>query len=542
MKNMHAHIIGGTGSMGNWLKNFLEGNDIAVTVSGSKGEEDKILRKADMVFISVPISKAVEIIKETTKKVSDDCLLVDMSSINSQTSKAIEETGNSGIALHLLFGPTVASIQNQKVILCRIKESTHIVFLKKILEDSGAQVIELTPEEHDLQMANIQNLTHFANLSLAKVLIKNKISLTGKISTPVFLAQLSTLSRVISQSPELLTEIQLGNPLANQVLDNYMEYQKKIVDAIKEKDEEALRKEFSQIHHAIESATKVHEKIVHDKTSIEGMLPNEKLQLAFLGPEGTFSHQAAQRIINHSEQSLIVCKNIYEIFEKVANDEVSYGIVPAENSTEGMVRETLDYLIDFDLRTSFAVDLVIHQTLMSKEKSLQDIKRVISHPQAIAQSREWLRSNLPAVKIETAASTIAAAQDETLTNVAVIGSILGAQTYGLNVLAENIEDNSQNVTRFYVISKEKNLLHVEKTKTLLFLTIFNRVGILRDILGVFADADINLTKLESRPSREKVWDYHFFIEVDCNQQDTRLVQSLNILKQFCPVIKVLGGV
>ncbi len=541
MKDLKVHIIGGTGSMGNWLKNFLEAQGIGVTVSGRKGVEDKILKNADIVFISVPISLSPNIILETSKKVNKDCLLVDLSSVVSETTKALKATKLAAANIHPLFGPTISSIQNQKIILSRIKTSKKIETLIKILTNAGAQVIEMTPAQHDLQMANIQNLVHFANLTLAKTLIDNEINLTGKISTPVFLAQLSTLSRVISKSPELLSEIQLGNSSAQRVLEDYIEYQIKVLDFVKNNDNKKLTNEFSSIHQAIESATGV--KKVKEPLLKAGKnnLSNKICTVGYLGPEGTFTHQATKSIVS-SKQKLLACKNIFEIFEKVASGEIEYGVVPAENSTEGTVRETLDYLVDFNLVTNFSIDLVIHQTLMSHEKNMSDIKRVISHPQAIAQSREWLRQNLPNAKIETAASTVVAAQDKDSKNMAVIGPLLAAKVYKLNILAENIEDNTNNVTKFYVISKEKNAVQSATNKTLLFLTVFNRVGVLRDVLTIFADNDINLTKLESRPSGEKIWDYHFFIEVDCNQEDPRLVQTLNIMKQYCPVIKVLGGV
>ena len=109
-------------------------------------------------------------------------------------------------------------------------------------------------------------------------------------------------------------------------------------------------------------------------------------------------------------------------------------------------------------------------------------------------------------------------------------------------MKENIEDNKNNITKFYIISDDIERINFDTKKTLLFLTVFNRVGILRDILNVFASSNINLSKIESRPSREKVWDYHFFIEVEVSKNDERLIQSLNILKQYCPVIKTIGGV
>lgn len=539
-RSIKAHIIGGTGNMGNWLKNFLESQGWDVSVSGRGGVEENVLKVTNVFFISVPISKASEVILKTAKNVSKSCLLVDLSSIVFQTSRTLRKTNLPGLNMHLLFGPTVSSIQNQKVIFCRIKNDKLIDELKDILKNAGADVIEMDSEDHDQYMAHIQNLTHFVNLSLAKTLIKNKIDLAGKISTPVFMAQLSTISRVISQQPSLLTEIQLSNPAAKKILEQYISHEKQLIELINRRDEEGINREFESIHKAIESSERKRKDYIFNERREKKKLPEMGYKLGYLGPDGTFSHQAAQEIATKKTE-LLACKNIFEIFEKLENKEIDYGIVPAENSTEGTVRETLDYLVEFNLKSSFGIDLVIHQTLMSKEKSLKDIQRVISHPQAIAQSRNWLRQHIPAAKIETANSTVAAAL-ESLPGIAVIGSKSAAKVYGLNILAENIEDNSKNITRFYVISEDPNSLKLKSTNTILFLTIFNRIGILKDILSIFADNGINLNKIESRPSKEKIWDYYFFIEVDVNQNDPRLIQSLNILKQYCPVIKILGGI
>lgn len=265
-----------------------------------------------------------------------------------------------------------------------------------------------------------------------------------------------------------------------------------------------------------------------------------KGKVAYLGPGGTFSNQAALKIVKAKQ--LVPFETIYHIFQAVANGTVGFGVVPAENSTEGTIRETLDYLIDLDLKTNGSIELAIHQNLLSKEKDVSKIKKVISHPQALAQCKNWLHQNLPEVKLETSKSTISAIDEEkNNTGVGFICPSIAAKLYGLDILSQSIEDNRSNVTKFYIISKNLKNVRTSK-KTLLFLTVFNRVGILRDILNVFASLGINLSKLESRPSREKVWDYHFFIEVEVSMDDEKLIESLNILKQYCPVIKVLGGV
>ena len=150
-----------------------------------------------------------------------------------------------------------------------------------------------------------------------------------------------------------------------------------------------------------------------------------------------------------------------------------------------------------------------------------------------------MQEHLKNVQIESSPSTLSAVENLD-SHTAIIGPDLAAKIYNLSVIAKNIEDNENNTTKFFLISKNMQLLKKSK-HTLLFLTVFNRVGVLKDILQVFANLGINLTKIESRPSRDKKWDYHFFIEVAAAPNDTQLAQALNMLKQFCPIINVLGG-
>lgn len=535
MKSLNIHIIGGAGAMGNWLKNYLDSQGIKCSVSGRDNSQSEYVKNADIVFISVPISIAPKITEQTEKIVKKNCLLIDLSSTVSQTTKALKKTSLPSFCMHLLFGPNISSIENQKVVFIRVKNHKLIDKLKKLLEESGAQVLEMSPQEHDFQMAHIQALTHFVNLTLAKTLVDNKINLAGKLSTPVFLSQMSVLSRVVSQDPKLITELQTSNPYYQKILNKFLENQSQLIKLINENDKTKLENYFQKIHHELEPVPSISKNGSRKKISKLVIPANKKV--GFLGPIGTFSHQAALQIIG-SKNILVPKQSFYDIFQSIEKGSLDYGIVPAENSTEGTIRETLDFLVDFDLKTNGSLELEVHQNLLSKEKSLNKITKVVSHPQALAQCRKWLEEYLPNAKVEAAASTLSAARDSTK-GLGIIGPSIAAKSYGLNILAKNIEDNKNNITKFYLISKS---IHNITNKTLLFLTIFNRVGILRDILSVFADLGINLNKIESRPSREKVWDYYFFIEVEIKLDDPKLTQALNILKQYCPLTKVLGAV
>lgn len=530
------HIIGGTGQLGNWLKNFLASQKIAATVSGSKGVADDVLKNADVIFISIPISKSPALILDLSKKVSKSTVLIDLSSVGEKSAQVLKQTGRPSAGIHFLFGPKVISIQSQKVIFIKIKPHPLINELKALLQREGAIIYEMNSREHDFYMAHIQNLTHFLNLSLAKVLIEDKIGLSGKVSTPNSLAQMAVLSSIISQPPELISEIQLENSQGLAVLSKFLSVQQRFLELIKQKNRGELKKELEIIHQQIDSTP--HARIADAKPKTSNL--RIKAKVAFLGPAGTFSNQAGLLITE--KKNLVTLESINQIFDMVADDRVDYGIVPAENTTEGTVRETLDFLMQFNLRVNGSVDLPIHQNLLSDENNLDDVKIVYSHPQALGQCRNWLKLNLPGVRLQSAQSTvvsITAKRQEK--GAAFIAPALAAKLNNIEILRNNIEDNSSNLTRFYIISKNPEVL-IQTSRTLLFLTVFNRVGILRDILDVFASLNINLSKIESRPSREKMWDYHFFIEVEKPLDSIELTEALNILKQFCPVIKVLGGI
>lgn len=524
--------------MGILLKKYLEEQHTLVTVSGRKDNPREQVQQADIVFVSVPISEAPRVITRISKYFPSSSLMVDLSSIKSETVKVLKKTKLPALAIHQLFGPAVTSLYNQKIVFCRVKNHPLVEVLKNMFEHSGAQIVYMDPKQHDIYMAHIQALTHFINITLARTLLRNKIGLGDVISTPVYLAQLSALMRVVSQDPNLLAQFQLENSYYPHILKEHIASQVELLRLIEEKNYPGLIKQIDNVYkHLKPRKFQLFKKLATIKASAKGIVKISG-KVAYLGPGGTFSHQVALMVTK--KENLVPLKTIYDIFDCVADEKVNFGIVPAENSSEGTIRETLDFLNDFDLRTCGAIELHIHHNLLSKEKSIDRINKVISHSQALAQCRSWLKNNLPKAEIETSRSTISAiVEDSNYRGVAFIGSNLAAEMYRLNVLAKNIEDNPSNFTKFYIISKEIHPL-TKFTRTLLFLSVFNRVGILKDILTVFANNGIDLTRLESRPSRQKLWDYHFFIEVDIPSDDPRFVQSLNILRRYCPIIKVLG--
>lgn len=266
----------------------------------------------------------------------------------------------------------------------------------------------------------------------------------------------------------------------------------------------------------------------------------QPLKVAFLGPKATFSHLACMRHFGFSTHYVPV-NSIREVFLDVEKGRSDYGVVPIENSTEGVITHTLDLFTDSELKISAEVMLEVSHNLLSKAERLEDIKKIYSFSPPAAQCRQWLDSHLPNVPVlevySSAKAAETAAQDPTS---AAIASELAADLYSLNILSSRIEDNPNNVTRFLVVGR-KGMPPTGRDKTSVMLSIKDRVGALHDILDVFARHQINLTKIESRPSRRKAWEYVFFVDLEGHAEEARVSEALRNMEEMCLFVKVLGS-
>ncbi len=274
------------------------------------------------------------------------------------------------------------------------------------------------------------------------------------------------------------------------------------------------------------------------ETACENTLKPKKI--AYLGPQATFTHMAAKIKFGESAE-YIPAKGIGDVFSHVETGRTDYGVVPVENTSEGMVNYTLDRILDSELNIIGEVILRISHYLLSKEKEIVSVKKIYSHPQALAQCRLWIEKNLPHAEIIETKSTGEAAQlafseDKS----AAIGSKLASSIYGLNILKEHIEDSAQNYTRFLVIGKEK-MPPTGNDKTSIALAIKDRVGALFELMKPFAENKVNMNKIESRPSKQKPWDYIFFIDLDGHIEDESVKRVLNSLEDLTTFLRVLGS-
>lgn len=274
---------------------------------------------------------------------------------------------------------------------------------------------------------------------------------------------------------------------------------------------------------------------------MSGSLSLEKpVRVAYLGPPLTFTNLAALQKFGSSVE-YVAASGIGEVFNEVDKGRADYGVVPIENSIEGAVNYTFDMFVTSNLKICSEIYLEISHNLLGRDESLKKIKVIYSHPQVFAQCRSWIEKNIPRAElIEVSSTSKAADVSSKKGGSACIASLLAAKKYGLKALARSIEDSSHNVTRFLVIGTNA----AEPTgcdKTSIMFSVKDRVGVLHDVLVPFKKNRINLTKIESRPSRMRAWEYYFFVDMEGHYKDKKVKKALAGLEKGTRYLKVLGS-
>ena len=264
------------------------------------------------------------------------------------------------------------------------------------------------------------------------------------------------------------------------------------------------------------------------------------INVAYLGPEGTFTHEAALKHFGHSVRTTALA-GIDQVFREVESGQCHFGVVPVENSIEGVVNHTLDLLMNSTLCICGEVELRIHQHLLSRAEDLSAIRRVYSHQQSLAQCRAWLNGNLAGaeripVSSTSEAARLAAAED----GAAALAGEAAAEFHRIPILARNIEDAPDNTTRFLVLGCDSAAPSGRDKTSLLFATP-NRPGALFSMLKCFADQGVSLSRIESRPSRRGMWDYVFFVDLEGHAEDTAVAAALSALQREAAMVRVLGS-
>jgi chorismate mutase / prephenate dehydratase len=263
------------------------------------------------------------------------------------------------------------------------------------------------------------------------------------------------------------------------------------------------------------------------------------LRIGYLGPEGSFSHMAAERKFGASVEYRPLA-DIRAVFEEVARGHCDLGIVPIENSVGGGVIDTLDSFVDAHVYICAEVIVEIHHNLLAN-CAPEEIRRIASRPEVFAQCRNWLSTSFRQVELVPVASSARAAERAVEEkDLAAIGSTLAAERYRLKVVFANIEDNPQNMTRFFVISKTPTK-RTGKDKTGIMFTTSHKAGALVDVLNVFAANGVNLTNIDTRPSRRRNWEYYFFVDAEGHCDDDNFVAALKEARDHCGELHVLGS-
>ncbi len=284
-----------------------------------------------------------------------------------------------------------------------------------------------------------------------------------------------------------------------------------------------------------ESLRHIYREIMSSALALE-----KPMTIAYFGPEATFTHQAAIRRFG-SSLDYAPMKTIGDVFTEVAKSRADYGVVPVENSTEGVVNHTLDMFIDSELKIVAQIILPIQHCLLAKASRRNQVKRLYSHPQALAQCRQWVQVHLPAAEIIEASSTTRAAELAARSrNAAAIASSLAADRYNLRILESDIQDNSANATRFLVLGRKCGS-PTGHDRTSFIFSVVDEVGSLHRALAPLSKHRINMTRIESRPSKRKAWAYFFFVDVEGHSEDPSVARALAELAKHCSFVKVLGS-
>ncbi|MFL2483274.1 MAG: chorismate mutase [Verrucomicrobiaceae bacterium TMED76] len=265
----------------------------------------------------------------------------------------------------------------------------------------------------------------------------------------------------------------------------------------------------------------------------------QDLKIAYLGPQGTWTHQAAISKFGHSVK-YSPQESLAGVFDCVARKKADYGVVPIENSTEGAVNHTLDMFADSPLRICAQILLPIENALMAKI-ARDKITKLYSHPQVFGQCRNWIQKNFPGADlVEVSSTTRAAELVNEQAGAAALGGRLAAELNGLEILDENIQDKATNTTRFLVLS-HKMCPPTGNDRTSVMFSLRDKPGSLFDALKPFNEFHINMSKIESRPSKQRNWEYFFFVDIAGHCEDSKLSEALQNLEEHCNFIKVLGS-
>ncbi len=309
-----------------------------------------------------------------------------------------------------------------------------------------------------------------------------------------------------------------------------------VTDAAREKAViEKARDLAAREHVNPDAVAEIYRELIRLAKTVEGM------DVAYQGETGAFSEEAAFQFFGPAIRT-VPCESFDDVFHAVERNEVKYGIVPIDNSLEGSISRVYDLLLDSPLKVSGETDLRVAQNLIANPGTeLGNIRRVYSHPQALGQSQTFLKHlGVELIPTYDTAGSVKMIKEKGITDGAAVAGFRAAQFYGMKILASEIEDNANNFTRFFVLSRE-DAPHSGNDKTSIVFSVKHRPGSLSEALKEFAMRDINLSKIESRPTRKLAWEYNFYLDFDGHREDKNCREALKALDEKSIFVKVLGS-
>ncbi len=548
-------IIGGKGRMGSLFAAFFRERGVPVLISdvGTKLTNKELAEKSDITIVSVPIDYTEKVIREVLPYVKDS--IMDFTSVKEMPVKAMLKGRKEVLGMHPMFGNS-NPIPNQTIILTPTKKSGKwSKWLENFLLENNVKVIKMSPKEHDKIMNIAQGLIHFAEITFADALRRTKLPVrellkyTGRASE----LKVQLAARLIDQDPGLYGNIQIQNPQALKSLKAFKDSVDELIKIVAKKDLLKFKKYFEQNKKFYGSYTKeayvdssyLIDKLLEKQNSAKKSPTNkpQKKQIAVLGPMNTHTHLAAQKYSPQS--SFFFARTIDEVFELVESGKVRQGIVPIENKLNGTIRETLDNLFARKVHIKDEINIPIHHCLIAfADSHAKNIKKIFSHNQALAQCGKYLKKNFPKAELIETASTGAAIENLITTNNLSLAAIAPEVAAGKNlkILAKNIEDQSENSTTFVIVEKGQPKAETNAKKTsIAFHFSADSPGSLFAVLQDFAENKINITKIESRPTKARFGDYIFYLDFEGSLGEAKVKKALKAIGDKVAKLKILGS-
>ena len=513
-------VLGASRGLGKWFADFFTSYnfDVIRTWSSSEISNSEAVKRSDVIILATPMNVADRVIKEILPALTTDKLFIDVLSAKRRIRPLINEIPSEFVSLHPLFGPLAKTLNDKVILEMVVKEGERWQPLRRFLLDKGAIIIPFDFNKHDEVMAQLQLPVYFSFLTWLNH-VKDKHAQLKTIPTLTYKLYALVAARILKQNPNLVFDMFNENEHTKTFIEQFHTHVKEVEHALQ--DKHRFTQLWDDIKHSfadeVEASSLITSNVVETLNT-----PRESEEVVFyLGPKGSHTYWAMKKwlTLNNIQPKTYSVGSVEEVFEHVNNNDKALGVVPAENSVEGYVNKTFDafaHYLNVKVITSFRI--TITHALLSHSTDIKDIHTIATHPQAYSQCKQWVKEHCPQCHyIPTPSTSKAAEQYGKQPGVAIIGHPKLATLYHLNVLYTDIQDNPFNSTEFFIISRQHKHTLPKTNKALFMLSIYDRPGILKEILEVFAQHSINLTKIFSRPSFTHQWDYVFFIESEWHQ-------------------------